>query len=48
MQLDDGCFNDVLLVHDISANLLSIYQICHFGDGKIIDFFPNDVVIREI
>jgi hypothetical protein len=48
MQLDDGCINDVLLVPDISTNLLSIYQICHSGDGKTIEFSPNDVVIREL
>jgi hypothetical protein len=47
MQLDDGCINDVLLVPDISTNLLSIYQICHSGDGKKVDFSPNDVVIEN-
>lgn len=26
VQLDDGCINNVLLVPDISADLLSIYQ----------------------
>jgi hypothetical protein len=45
VQLDKGCINDVLLVLDISANLLSIYQICHFGDKKIVQFSTIDVVI---
>jgi hypothetical protein len=48
VQLDKGCINDVLLVPDISANLLSIYQICHSGNGKTIEFSPNDVIIREL
>jgi hypothetical protein len=48
MQLDKGWINDVLLVPDIFANLLSIYQICHFGNGKKIEFYPNDVIIQEI
>ena len=45
VKLDDGCFNNVLLVPEISANLLSIYQICHSGDGKTIEFSPNNVVV---
>ena len=38
VQLDDGYINNVLLVPEISANLLSIYQIFHSGDGKIVEF----------
>ena len=45
VQLDEGCINDVLLVLDISADLLSIYKICHFGDKKIVEFSTIDVVI---
>lgn len=45
IQLDNGCFNNVLLVPDISANLLSIYHICHSREGKMVLFSPNDVVI---
>jgi hypothetical protein len=48
VQLDKGCINDVLLVPHISANLLSIYQICHSGNGKTVEFSPNDVIIREL
>ena len=45
MQLDDGHINDVILVPDISANLLLINQIYHYRDGKIVTFLPYDVVI---
>lgn len=40
-----GYINNVLLVPEISANLLSIYQICHSGNGKTVEFSPNEVVI---
>ena len=36
-----------MIVLDISANLCSIYQICHSRDGKIIQFSPNNVVVRD-
>ena len=29
-------------------NLLSIYQIFHFGFGKIVDFSPHDVVFQDL
>jgi len=48
VQLYKGCINDVLFVPNISTNILSIYQICHSGNGKKIDFSPNDVIIREL
>ena len=37
-----------MLVPEISANLLSIYQICHSGDRKIVEFSPNNVVVRDL
>lgn len=40
MQLTNGCINNVLPVPKISTNLLSIYQICHSGDGKTTEFSP--------
>ena len=48
VQIDDGCINNVLLVPDISSNFLSTYQICHSGDGKTIEFSPNNVVVRDL
>ena len=40
VQLDDGCFNNVLLVLEIFSNLLSIYQIFHSVMGKQLIFLP--------
>ena len=48
IELANGQINDVFCVPDISTNLLSIYQITHSGEGKIVEFFPNSVVIREL
>lgn len=45
VQIDNGYSNNVLLVPDISVNLLFIYQNCH---GKTILFCPNDVVIKDL
>ena len=36
IQLDNSYFNNVLLVPNISTNLLSFYQICHSCDGKMV------------
>ena len=48
MHLNDGCINDILFTHDISPNLLSIYQIFHSSDAKIPTYSPSDVVIQEL
>ena len=36
------------MVLAISMNLLSIFQICHSGSRKIVEFSPHDVVIRDL
>ena len=48
IQVDNGHFNDVLCVPSISCNLLSIYQITHSGEGKIVEFSPHQVVIKDL
>ena len=48
MQLNDGCVNDPLFIHDISPNLLSIYQIFHSSYAKIATYSPIDVFIQEL
>jgi hypothetical protein len=48
IQVDNGNFNDVLCVPCLSCNLLSIYQITHSGEGKIVEFSPNQVVIKDL
>ena len=32
----------------MSCNLLSVYQITHSGEGKIVDFSPHDVVMKDL
>jgi hypothetical protein len=48
IQIDNGHFNDLLCVPSISCNLLSVYQITHSGEGKIVEFSPHQVVIKDI
>ena len=48
IHLVNGSFNDVLCVPTLSCNLLSVYQISHLGEGKIVVFSPHDVVIKDL
>ena len=45
--VDNSHFSDVLCVPRISCNLLSVYQITHFGEGKTVTFTPHEVVIKD-
>jgi len=48
IHLNNGQFNDVLCVPTLSCNLLSIFQITHSGEGKIVEFSYHDVVIKDL
>eukprot|EP00253_Pinus_taeda_P028485 PITA_28485 len=48
VHIDNGQFNDVLCVPTLSCNLLFVYQISHSGEGKIVEFSPQDVVIKDL
>jgi hypothetical protein len=48
VQVDNGHFNDVFCVPSLSCNLLSVYQITHSGEGKIVEFSPHQVVIKDL
>jgi hypothetical protein len=48
IQVDNGHFNDVLCVPSLSYNLLSVYEITHSGEGKILEFSPHHVVIKDL
>jgi hypothetical protein len=48
IQVDNGHFNDVLCVPSFFCNLLSVYQITHSGEGKIVEFSPHQVVIKDL
>ena len=38
VEMENGEFQDVLYVPNLSSNLLSIYQITHLGDGHRVEF----------
>ncbi|GLJ18486.1 hypothetical protein SUGI_0328120 [Cryptomeria japonica] len=46
--MDDGTFENVLYVPNLSTNILSIYQITHYGNGKKVEFTPNSIVVKEL
>jgi hypothetical protein len=48
VQVDNGHFNDVLCVPSLSCNLLSVYQITHSCEGKIVEFSPHQVLIKDL
>jgi hypothetical protein len=48
IQVQNGHFNDVLCVPDLSCNLLSVYQITHSGEGKTVEFSPHQVIIKDL
>jgi hypothetical protein len=48
VQVYNGHFYDVLCVLSLSYILLSMYQITHSCEGKIIDFSPHQVVIKDL
>jgi hypothetical protein len=47
-QVDNGHFHDVLCVPSLYCNLLSVYQITHYSEGKIVEFSPHQVVIKDL
>ena len=46
--MGEGTFNNVLCVALLTTNLLSIYQITHWAQGKIVEFTPDYVYIRDM
>jgi hypothetical protein len=40
IQVDNGHFNYVLCVPSLSCNFLSVYEITHSSEGKIVKFSP--------
>ena len=45
IDLEDRYFNNVLFVPDISATLISSYQMTHTGTTKRVKFAQDDVYI---
>ena len=48
VNLEHGCFSNVLYVPYLASNLLSVYQMTHMGVPKRVSFIPYDVEITEI
>eukprot|EP00253_Pinus_taeda_P035997 PITA_35997 len=48
VDLEAGCFTNVLHVPSLSANLLSIYQITHSSSRRKMVFTPNSAMITNI
>jgi hypothetical protein len=48
VQVENDHFNNVLCVPNISCNLLLVYQITHLGEGKTVEFSPDQVVIKDL
>jgi hypothetical protein len=44
----NGHLDDVLCVPSLSWNLISMYQITHLDVGKIVEFSPHQVVIKDL
>ena len=48
MEMENGEFQNVLYVPNLSSNLLSIYQITHLGDGHRVEFLPDSVQVHSL
>jgi hypothetical protein len=48
VDLEGGCFKNVLHVPSLFSNILSIYHITHSSSGRKVEFTPDSVVITDI
>jgi hypothetical protein len=48
VEMEDGEFQNVLYVPNLSSNLLSIYQITHLRDGHRVEFLPDSVKVHSL
>ena len=46
--MGEGSFNDIICVPSLTTNILSIYQITHGAQGKIIELTHDYVYIRAL
>jgi hypothetical protein len=48
VDLEGGCFTNVIHFHFLSTNILSIYHITHSISGRKVEFTPDSAVITDI
>ena len=48
MEMENDEFRDVLYVPNLISNLLSVYQITHFGDGHKVEFLLDSVMVCSL
>ena len=48
VEMENGEFQNVLYLPNLSSNLLSIYQISHLKDGHIVEFLPGSVQLHSL
>ena len=48
VEMENGEFKDVLYVLNLSSNLLSIYQITHYGGCNKVEFLPDLVMVQNL
>ena len=41
VEMNNEMFKDVLYVPNLTSNLLSVYQMTHYGGGNKVEFLPN-------
>lgn len=46
--MDNGCFQDVLHIPQLSIKLLSVYKITHSDRAKRVEFTPQNITISEM
>ena len=48
MEMENGEFQNVLYVSNLSSNLLSIYQVTHLGDGHRVEFLLDSIQVHSV
>ena len=48
VEIEIGSFKYVLYVPNLTSNLLSVYQITHYGGRNKVEFLPDSVVVKSI
>ena len=48
VEINNGAFKDVRYVPNLTSNLLSVYQMTHYGGGNKVEFITDLVVVKSI